>query len=309
MTRVTLQDTPLTAQPTALRWGRHQLGECGLWWQEREQFWWTDIRAPAVYCVDLRTGGIRSFPMPELCGGLCLTDQDDLLVALERRLVRLDPATGRIDTVAEVDRWTPGMRFNEVKCDPSGRVWAGYMDDRSRAPVGWLFRVDSGAFIPMLDGVAVPNSLAWSADRSTMYFSAGVEPTVDRFAFDDATGTFSDPLEFLRLPGGGVPDGMALDAEGYFWCAHYGGGRIIRIAPDGGIERIVPMPVSQPTSCAFAGDELDVLLVTTARQRLDDERLAQEPDAGELYALRVEVPGVGVPRVATALTFPTAAGS
>lgn len=289
----------LTGQPLALGCGRDQLGECGVWWPEREQLWWTDIRRPAVHVVDAVTREIRTFEMPELSGGLCLTDEDDLLVALETRLSRLNPTTGELTTVAVADGWSPGMRFNEVKCDPSGRVWAGYMNDRTREPVGWLFRVDHGAFVPMLDGVAVPNSLAWSLDGSAMFFSYGVEPTVDRFDFDEATGTFDGRREFLRLPDGGVPDGMALDAEGYYWCAHYGGSRIIRLAPDGSIDRVVPLQVSQPTSCTFGGPDLEVLFVTTARQRLVEDQLLRQPDAGDMFALRVEVPGVAVPRVDT----------
>jgi sugar lactone lactonase YvrE len=309
---VTLHDAPfiagLSAQPSALGWGLDLLGECGLWWPERNQFWWTDIRRPAVYAFDASARATRTFEMPELSGGLCLTDQDDLLVALETRIARLNPETGRLETIAEADRWSAGMRFNEVKCDPSGRVWAGYMNDLTREPVGWLFRIDEGVFVEMLDRVAVPNSLAWSPDRSTMFFSDGVRPAVDSFDFDDATGEFGARREFLRLPDGGVPDGMALDAEGHYWCAHYGGSRVIRIAPDGSIERIVPLPVSQPTSCTFAGSDLDVLLVTTARQRLNDEQLSAQPDAGDLFAFRVDVPGTTVTRVDIGATAPAAAG-
>ncbi len=298
----TLLTAGLTGQPSALGWGRDQLGECGLWWPERNQLWWTDVRGPAVHVVDAVTGETRTFEMPELSGGLCLTGEDDLLVALETRLCRLDPATGELTTAAVTDHWSPGMRFNEVKCDPSGRVWAGYMNDRTREPVGWLFRVDHGTFVPVLDGVAVPNSLAWSLDGATMFFSDGVEPTVDRFEFDPGAGTVDGRREFLRLPDGGVPDGMALDAEGHYWCAHYGGSRIIRLTPDGSIERTVPLPVSQPTSCTFGGPGLDVLFVTTARQRLVADQLRTQPDAGEMFALRVDVPGAAVPRVDMAAT-------
>jgi sugar lactone lactonase YvrE len=301
---MTLHHTPLTAgltgRPSALGWGRDQLGESGVWWPERDQLWWTDIRRPAVRVADVGTRELRTFEMPELCGGLCLTDEDDLVVALETRLCRLDPATGDLTTVAVADRWSPGMRFNEVKCDPSGRLWAGYMNDRTREPVGWLFRVEHGTFVPVLDGVAVPNSLAWSPDGSAMFFSDGVQPAVDRFDFDPATSTCEGRRRFLRLPDGGVPDGMAADAEGHYWCAHYGGSRIIRLTPDGSVERVVRLPVSQPTNCTFGGPDLDVLFVTTARQRLTQDQLLAQAEAGEVFALRVDVPGAAVPRVGTA---------
>jgi sugar lactone lactonase YvrE len=289
----------LTGQPSILGLGRDVLGECGVWWPERNQLWWTDIRRPAVRAVDLDTGETRTIPMPELSGGLCLTDADDFLVAMETRISRLDPATGELSTLMMADRWSPGMRFNEVKCDPLGRVWAGYMDDRTRGPVGWLFRAQDGGLVPVLDSVAVPNSLAWNPDGTAMLFSSGREPTIDRFAFDPASAAVGEPREFLRLSSGGVPDGLARDADGHFWCAHYGGSRIIRLSPDGAIERVVPLPVSQPTSCTFGGPQLDILFVTTARQRLSDDQLRVQPDAGEMLALRVDVPGVAVPRVDT----------
>jgi sugar lactone lactonase YvrE len=142
----------------------------------------------------------------------------------------------------------------------------------------------------------VPNSLCWSPDGRTMYFSDGREPVIDAFDYDPATGTPSWRREFARLPAGsGVPDGAAVDADGFVWCAIYGGGAVHRYAPDGRLDRAVPLPVSQPTSCAFGGPALDTLYVTTARQRLSEEQLAAQPLAGALLALDVGVRGLPEP--------------
>jgi sugar lactone lactonase YvrE len=179
------------------------------------------------------------------------------------------------------------MRFNEMCCDDAGRVWVGYMNDRTRAPEGWLFRVDDGTFTPVADSVAVPNSLAWSPDNTVMYFSDGQEPVIWRYDFDLGAGQIANRTRFAAMPGGrGVPDGAAVDTEGYLWSANYGGGAVNRYAPDGTVDRVVELPVSQPTACAFGGEDLDILFITTARQRLSPAELAREPLAGHLFAMR-----------------------
>jgi L-arabinonolactonase len=170
------------------------------------------------------------------------------------------------------------------------------MNDITRAPVGVLYRFDGDGLTQVLDNVAVPNSLCWSPDGRTMYFSDGREPVIHSFSYDTARGLPSQRREFARLPdGSGIPDGAAIDAEGFLWSAIYGGGAINRYAPDGRPDFVLPLPVSQPTSCTFGGPGFDTLFITTARQRLSDDELAAQPLAGALLAVQVGVRGLPEP--------------
>jgi sugar lactone lactonase YvrE len=285
--------------------GADVLGECPVWWAERRQLLWVDIRGHALYGLAVASGQLRAWSMPGLTTGVAVTDKGRLLVALESDLALLDPDRAELTVLASPAGRRPGMRFNEMCCDDAGRIWIGYMNDRTRAPEGWLFRVGDGTFTPVADQVAVPNSLAWSPDNTVMYFADGVGQDIWRFDFDLGTGLISNRRRFSGLPSGrGVPDGAAVDADGYLWSANYGGGAINRYAPDGTVDQTVELPVSQPTACAFGGEDRDILFITTARQRLSPEQLAREPLAGQLFALRTQVRGRPVSAAAERFLFP-----
>ena len=89
-----------------------------------------------------------------------------------------------------------------------------------------------------------------------------------------------------------------MDAEGYLWNAHWGAWRVVRYAPDGTIDRIVELPVDQPSSCAFGGPDLKTLFITSAREDLSEVALANQPLAGGLFSIEVDAPGLPIPRFA-----------
>ena len=268
------------------------LGECPTWHPRQQALYWVDIRAPAIRCLDYRSGAVRSWDMPELVGSLALTGDGKILAALRTTIRLFDPATGALSVVATLPAGKT-FRFNDGKCDRQGRFWVGSMDDVGRGPVGSLYRLDETGCTAMLGEVAVPNSLCWSPDGRAMYFADGREPIICRFAFDTGRGELSDRREFARLPPGmGIPDGATVDAEGYIWSAQYGGGVVTRYAPNGSVDRVVEMPVSQPTSCGFGGPDLDILFITSASQRLSPEQREAEPLAGALFAFRPGVKGL-----------------
>jgi L-arabinonolactonase len=192
------------------------------------------------------------------------------------------------------------MRFNDGKCDRQGRFWVGSMDDVGRGPVGTLYRFESGRYTAVLEGIAVPNSLCWSPDGTIMYFADGIDPVIWAYPFDTATGTPGVRRVFARLPDAtGIPDGATVDAQGFLWSAHYGGSMVTRYAPDGRVDRVINVPVTQPTSCAFAGPDLDTLIITTASQRLSPEALRSQPLAGALLSIRTGARGCPEPQYAT----------
>jgi sugar lactone lactonase YvrE len=154
---------------------------------------------------------------------------------------------------------------------------------------GVLYRVDpDGSASEWMDGIGISNTLAWSPDRSTFYFGDSTANKIYAFDFDRNTGVISGRRPFLFGIDQGLPDGSAMDAEGYLWNARAGASCLIRVSPDGAVDRILPLPVSKPTTCAFGGADMKTLFITSARS---NERLS-----GSIFSLRTDIPGDPVDR-------------
>lgn len=269
------------------------LGEGPLWDVQEQAFYWVDIRSCLVRRRDWRTGTVQAWTLPEMVGSLAVRERGGLLLALKSSISLYDPGSSRLDTIAAPEAERADMRFNDGKCDRQGRFWAGTMDDQSRTPSGTLYRIDAQrGCVAQFNGIRTPNSLCWSPDGTTMYFADSRTHVINAYPYDVATGEIGAAREFHRVEPPAIPDGATVDAEGYLWCAYYGGGRVVRIAPDGRIVRIIELPVTQPTSCQFVGPDLDLLYITTAKQRLSAEQLAQQPLAGALLAVDPGVRGL-----------------
>lgn len=294
--------TPTTT-PTVRRVGaqRDVLGECPLWDEQAGCLWWVDIRAPALRRLQPATGAVQTWPMPELVGAIALTDDPALLlVALSSRLALWHVDTGALRTLAEPRFAHPDLRFNDGRCDPAGRFWVGSMDNITRAPVGHLFRFDlAEGLVDVAGGICIPNSLAFAPDGRTMYFADSLQHRIDAFDYDPATGTRGAARPFAASTPPAFPDGSCIDADGGLWNAEFHGARLVRHAPDGRVERVIPLPVQRPTCCAFGGPGLGTLYVTTTSQRMSEAELAAEPLAGALLALDVGRCGLPEPRFRT----------
>jgi sugar lactone lactonase YvrE len=275
---------------------RDCLGEGPVWCPREAALYWVDIRAPAVR--RLKDGALTRWPMPEPVGSLALREGGGILVALKSALSFFDPETGAITKAAEAPGHHAGLRFNDGKCDRQGRFWVGTMRAGDTPADGFLYRLDDRGCTKMLDGIAIPNSLCWSPDGRTMYFSDSPKRLIWAFPYDPATGALGERRVFARLPAPMVADGGTVDAEGYLWSANYGGWRVTRFAPDGSVDRVIPLPAGQITSCAFGGPDLRTLYIVSAWQNLSDAARARQPAAGALFALDVGVRGLPEPRYA-----------
>ena len=191
-------------------------------------------------------------------------------------------------------------RFNDGRCDPQGRLFAGTMNEKRDAASAALYRLDADFTVTeIFGGLTISNGLAWSPDGRTMYHADTTVQTINAFAFDASSGTPSAPRELARFTGDGDrPDGAAVDSEGCYWTAFYGGGRVLRLSPAGAILRECAVPAMCPTMCAFGGDDLRTLYVTSARQRRDHAELARLLLSGGIFAMRVDVPGLPEPAFA-----------
>lgn len=274
---------------------RDILGENPLWDDRAQCLWWIDIRAPAIRRLD-SDGALQSWPMPALVGAIALVEDSRLLVALPQQLALFDPHDGRLEPFVEPPPMPPGHRFNDGRCDAQGRFWLGSMHNVTRAPEGVLYCLEGRSLRAVREGVCIPNSLAFSPDGRTMYFADSLRYAIYAYDYDAAQGRMGAERTIARTEPPGFPDGSAIDAEGFLWNAEFNAARLVRYAPDGRIDRIVPMPVPRPTCCAFGGPALDVLYVTSTSQHMSEEALRAEPLAGALFALDVGVRGLPEPR-------------
>jgi sugar lactone lactonase YvrE len=272
--------------------GADRLGECPLWDERESMLWWVDSRWPALKRFDPATGAVMMQVLPEVVGSIAFRDLGGLLAATKSGLHVLDGSGGALEPMANPEAHLPENRFNDGRCDRAGRFWAGTMCDARRDPTGSLYRFDADfACAKLRNAIIIPNGLAFSPDNRTMYFADTNRHTIWAWDYDLASGAATNERVFADT-GEGRPDGSCVDADGGLWNAQYGGGRLVRYTPTGKVDRVVEVPVANPTCCAFGGDDLGTLYVTTATQRLSPGDLAQQPLAGSLLALRPGVKGL-----------------
>lgn len=253
-----------------------QLGE-GTWWSARENaVYWVDILAPALHRYSLATAQVSTWPMPEKIGWVVeRRNRPGFIAGLQSGIVelRLDPVMWK--PIVDPEPQLPGNRMNDAKVDAMGRIWAGTMDVEILEVTGSLYRLDTDLRVTQQDtGYLITNGPAFGASNECLYHTDTGRSVIYRFDFS-ADGEISGKTEFIRFPAEwGNPDGMTVDAEGGLWVAHWGGGCVSRFNPDGTLDRRISLPASQITNCAFGGENLDRLFVTSAAKDKPDEPLA-----------------------------------
>jgi sugar lactone lactonase YvrE len=268
------------------------LCEGPLWDPRIEALLWVDIPLGLVHRLDVATGKdvvVRDVGEPVGC--VALRGSGGYVVATERGVAAADRDWAAVDEIAELPGQLALTRTNDGAADPWGCFWVGTLAHDERPGGGSLYRMDAGSAVTqVLDGVSVSNGIDWAPDAAAMYYVDSGTGRVDVFDVDRADGRVANrrPLVEIELPGA-VPDGLTVDAEGFLWVALWDGGRVRRYAPDGRLDREVPLPADRVTSVAFGGPSLDALYVTTAREGLSAAALDRQPLAGSVF---VHDPGV-----------------
>jgi sugar lactone lactonase YvrE len=279
---------------------RNSLGESPAWAAREQALYWVDIPEKRLY--RLNDGGVQNWKLPELVSAVVPRALGGVVLTLEQRVVLFNPESGSLETLCRPDS-NPLNRSNDARCDALGRLWLGTMQNNFDADgngreitqsSGSLFRIepDSSA-LEMLSNIGISNGLAWSPDAKTMYFADSMTTQIDAFDFDLEHGLISNRRLFANFDRG-VPDGSSVDSEGFLWNARWGAGCIARFTPNGNIDRIVELPVSQPSSCTFGGQNLEILYVTSARTGLSNPNSFD----GALLALDLGVRGFSSPEFA-----------
>ncbi len=276
------------------------IGESATWVADERALYWIDVKAPALHRYHPDDEATRSWPLTSDIGGFALTGDGGAVVALRQGLFRLDLDSGELHLLA-LPPFDPALfRFNEGACDANGQFWIGVMfDPLKRSPSGQPGKLHSFTFAEGLreepDVAELHNGMAWSGDGKTFFLSHSNSGEIIAFDYEENGGVISNRRVFATVPAElGIPDGAAIDAEGGYWSALHGGGKLRRFHPDGSVDRDIDLPISQPTMPAFAGTDLTTLYVTSASDRLSQEAKVREPHAGGLF--RVDVGSRGVAR-------------
>lgn len=266
------------------------LGECVLWDESGQTVWWTDIDGRTLYRLDWQNHGLQTFATPaRLASFGFVKDRREIVAAFEQGVALFDPWTATVTGLVEPEGLKPGMRLNDGRVDPKGRFWVGSMVENRPGPAqARLYCLEGGRLKTREQGLSISNSLCWSPDGRWCYFADSPNQIVWRYRYDPETCLLTERQEFAHTPGTAMPDGATVDAEGYVWCALWGGGAVARFAPDGRTDRILDMPVSQPSCVSFGGPGLDHLFVTSARCGLDEPQTG----AGDLFVYNMRVQGL-----------------
>jgi sugar lactone lactonase YvrE len=270
------------------------LGEGPTWDARAQRLIWVDITQGLVHRYDPETGRDETVDVGRPVGAAVPTASGRLAIAGSDGFSLVDEATGQVELVAEVEPDVPETTMNDGKCDAAGRFWAGTKDDAGGRALAALYRLDPDhTCTRVLTGVTISNGIGWSLDQRTMYYIDSPTHRIDAFDFEPETGSVSHRHRLVDVSKEwGLPDGMTVDEEGFLWVAFYDGSSVRRFAPDGRVISVVSFPVSKVTSCAFGGDDLSELYVTSATNGLSDAELQDQPLAGGLFRLSPGIHGL-----------------
>lgn len=279
------------------------LGEGPVWDGQNGALYWIDGLGNRWHCLNA-DGSLDSFDTPCAIGALVLSKDGGAVMSLQDGIYRLDIHSGKLELLVNPEADVTGNRFNDAKADPKGRLVVGSMstlaNDGGDAPrVGQLYTINAkGEYTPILGGIGISNGLDWSADGKTLYYVDSLTGGIQRFDYDIETGSVANGCFCARIPEEeGIPDGMCIDAEGMLWVAQWGGWCVSRWNPaTGECLSKVEVPVKHVTCCAFGGEKLDKLFITTSTSGVEGSEWSNQPLAGSVFVADVGVCGSRVYR-------------
>lgn len=265
------------------------LGEGPVWDVRHQCLRFVDILAARIFGYDPRSGQVSTMEVPQMVGAIAPCKDGRFLAALADGLYYVDMETEELAFLVNPENHLPDNRYNDGKCDAQGRFWIGSIHLEEKAEQGALYLIDPDlSHKKLLDGTTISNGMEWDREQRWYYHIDSDNKGVNRFVYDAHKGTISQPERIITFEGDeGVPDGMTMDTEGMLWIAHFGGGCVSRRNPETGEALLkIELPVKQVTSCAFGGERLNDLYITTAAKELSEEEMREQPHAGYTFVVK-----------------------
>jgi sugar lactone lactonase YvrE len=275
---------------------RCDLGEGPAWDECSQSLFWVDIKGRKIFAA-AADGTLRNtWNTADQPSAVIMAQSGSMLVTTGQQVMELCVDSGDMTTKLQLSDEPSGNRCNDAKCDPLGNLWIGTMDSQEKERAGRLWRIDSsGEGTVFLDGIGIANTLAWDMLRGRFYFADSMVGDIYVFDYDSKKSEIEHRSTFFhRDCAPGVPDGSAIDEEGYLWNARWGGGCVVRISPDGDLDHVVEVPAECPTSCAFGGEDMKTLFVTSALPN-SSEHPSHDAMDGAVFSIDVGVAGSRIP--------------
>lgn len=267
------------------------LGESPVWDSDNQLLYWVDSVSRLIRCLDPATGAFSQWETPSMVGSIGLGQGRMLVAALQDGIYLLDLDSGEFSPLLQPQPADPAIRFNDGKMDREGRYLCGSMGVNAE-PLGKLWRVDAKRrSATFADGIRIANSLCFSPDGGTMYFSDSLDLAIRAYSYGRGDAPVGEARIFVDTsPWQSGPDGATVDAEGHVWATLIQVGKIARFTPDGKLDRLIDAPVDLPSCVAFGGPDLSTLYVTSIKDSGTGRAISKHPDGGRLFA----IDGLGV---------------
>ena len=281
--------TILTMNPEVVCEKVSELGEGPLWDPSRKLICWVDILNGHIHEWSPVSKTLNTLQVGQMIGAMAICNDGNYIAAIKEGFGFVNPKTGEVEMIENPEGHLPGNRFNDGKCDPAGRFWAGTMPLSEDKPSGSLYMIASDRSAVKREGaITISNGLAWSLDHKVLYFIDTPTLEVVGYDFDMENGNITNKRTIINIPKEeGFPDGMTIDNEGMLWIAHWGGWQVTRWNPSTGKKlSAIKLPVSNVTSCIFGGESMKDLYITSARKGLSVAELEKQPLAGSLFVIK-----------------------
>ena len=265
------------------------LGESPVWDIAQQLICWVDILKGEVYQYSLVNKIHTVIAVNQMVGAVGLCTNGNFIAALQNGFGFIDRLNHQVTMINDPEADLPGNRFNEGKCAPDGRFWAGTLALEETPQAGSVYCLQPDlTVIKKIEGVTVSNGMAWSLDHSVFYYIDTPTLEIAAFEYDTTSGAIASRKTIIRTAEeDGFPDGMTIDNEGMLWIAFWGGWKVARWNPHTGKKILeIRLPVSRVSSCTFGGPHLQDLFITTAAKDLTAEELKNQPLAGSLFVIK-----------------------
>lgn len=264
------------------------LAEGPVWDIENQRILWVDILRGDIHAFFPGTKQFKTFHTGKLIGAIALRSTGGLIAALQNGFALINIEKEQVEFLSDPEAHLPNNRFNDGKCDPMGRFWAGTMSLSEDLPTGSVYTIEKDFSVTKkIEGVTISNGMAWSEDHTTLYYIDTPTFEVAAYDFDKGNGNISNKRTIIKIPKEhGYPDGMTIDSEGMLWIAHWDGWQVTRWNPNTGLQlHRISLPAARITSCTFGGQRLNDLYITSASKGLDEDELKKQPLAGSLFVV------------------------
>lgn len=275
------------------------LGEGPLWVPESLSLFWVDIKRCLLFCLNTKTNQVSQWHFDDAITSIVEKQSGGFFGTSIKGFVDIDLISSKLSLKRSPESDIVGNRHNDAKVDPFGNLWSGTMDDSEKDLTGRLYRLDKDGNFEIKDsGYCVTNGPTFSPDGNKLYHTDTFLRKIYQYDLTTSGGLTNRETFVHFEERDGYPDGMTTDAEGHIWVCHFGGHMISRYAPTGELVKRYPMPCPNITSCAFGGENLDELYITTATWTLNEETVEQFPVAGNLLKMKTDTQGMLAPKYA-----------